>query len=159
MTLIVLLFSIGILLLVAEVIVPGGVLGAVGGALMLGGCVLAFVDYGVGGGILTVVIASLIGLLALYVEFKVLPRTKLGKRAFLTSEMTGVSAAVGTEAQRLVGKPATALTMLSPSGYVQIDGRRYEAFCQSGQAPVGTALEVIGADSFRLIVSQPQSTS
>lgn len=159
MTLIVLLFSIGILLLVAEVIVPGGVLGAVGGALMLSGCVLAFVDYGVGGGILTVVIASLIGLLALYLEFKILPRTKLGKRAFLTSEMTGVSAALGTDAQRLVGKPATALTMLSPSGYVQIDGRRYEAFCQSGQAPIGTALEVIGADSFRLIVSQPQSTS
>jgi membrane-bound ClpP family serine protease len=43
--------------------------------------------------------------------------------------------------------------MLSPSGYVRVDGRRYEAFCQSGQAPAGSALEIIGADNFRLIVT------
>lgn len=159
MTLIVLLFVVGILLLVAEVLVPGGVLGTVGGILLFGGCVLAFVDFGVGGGLLAVVAALLLGLLAFYLELRVLPRTRLGKRAFLTAEMTGVSAALGPEARDLVGKPATALTLLSPSGYVLIEGRRYEAFCQSGQAPIGAALEVIGADNFRLIVSQPPSPS
>lgn len=136
MTLIVLLFSIGILLLVAEVLVPGGVLGTLGGLLLLGGCVLAFVNFGVGGGLLAVVAALLLGLLAFFMELWVLPRTRFGKRAFLTAEMTGVSAALGAEARELVGKPATALTMLSPSGYVLIEGRRYEAFCQTGQAPV-----------------------
>ena len=35
-----------------------------------------------------------------------------------------------------------------------IDGKRYEAFCQSGQVPAGAELEVIGADNFRLIVSE-----
>ena len=47
--------------------------------------------------------------------------------------------------------------MLSPSGFIDIDGRRYEAFCQSGQVPAGTALKVTGADNFRLIVSQTQT--
>ena len=47
--------------------------------------------------------------------------------------------------------------MLSPSGYIMIDGKRYEAFCQSGQVPAGAALEVIGADNFRLIVSETKN--
>lgn len=159
MTLIILLFAIGILLLVAEVLVPGGVLGAIGGLMMFGGCVLAFLDFGVGGGLLAVVTALLLGLTAFWLELRVLPRTRIGKRAFLTAEMTGVSAALDDSAKSLVGKPATALTMLSPSGYVRIDGQRYEAFCQSGQAPAGADLEVIGADNFRLIVSQTPSAS
>ena len=158
MTLIILLFALGILLLVVEVIVPGGILGVIGGLLMLGGSVLAFVQYGTGGGTLAVTLALALALLALFIEIRVLPKTRLGKRAFLTSQVTGVSAAFGEEARALIGESAEALTMLSPSGYVRVDGRRYEAFCQSGQVPVGAALEVIGADNFRLIVSptQPQ---
>ncbi|RYD36063.1 MAG: serine protease [Verrucomicrobiaceae bacterium] len=154
MTLIILLFAVGILLIATEVIVPGAILGTIGGLMMAGGSVLAFFEFGTGGGLIALAIAAAVGALALFIEFRILPRTALGRRAFLTEEVTGVSAAFGKDALSLVGKPAEALTMLSPSGYVRIDGRRYEAFCQSGQAPAGAALEVIGADSFRLIVTQ-----
>lgn len=158
MTLILLLFSVGILLLVAEVLVPGGIIGTVGGILMFAGCVLAFIDYGVGGGILAVVTALLLGITAFYLELRVLPRTRIGKRAFLTAQMTGVTTAIPPSAANLVGQSASALTMLSPSGYVLVNGQRYEAFCQSGQAPAGAALDVIGADNFRLIVTQSPTT-
>lgn len=154
MTLIILLFALGIVLIAVEVIVPGGILGTIGGLMMFGGCVMAFIEFGTGGGIIAVVVALSLAVLALYVEFRVLPKTKLGRRAFLTNEITGVSAAFGAEARELIGKSAEALTMLSPSGYIRIDGKRYEAFCQSGQVPAGAALEVIGADNFRLIVSE-----
>jgi membrane-bound serine protease (ClpP class) len=153
MTLIILLFSLGILLLAVEVIVPGAILGSIGGLLMFGGCVKAFMEFGTGGGILAVVVAVSLALLAFYLEFRVLPKTRVGRRAFLTSEVSGVSAAFGLEARDLIGKSAEALTMLSPTGYILVDGQRYEAFCQSGQAPVGATLEVIGADNFRLIVT------
>jgi membrane-bound ClpP family serine protease len=152
MTLIILLYALGILLLVAEVLVPGGVLGTLGAILMFIGCVIAFVQFGTGGGLLALLAGLVLAAVAFYIEFRILPHTKLGQQAFLTKEMTGVSAAFGDEARNLIGKSADALTMLSPSGYVRVDGRRYEAFCQSGQAPLGSALEVIGADSFRLIV-------
>lgn len=153
MTLIILLFAIGILLIAVEVIVPGGILGSIGALMMFGGCVMAFLEYGTTGGIVAVIAAFVIGGLAVFLEFRILPRTKLGKRAFLTNEITAVSAAFGKEALELVGKSAEALTMLSPSGYVRVDGRRYEAFCQSGQVPAGSALEIIGADNFHLIVA------
>jgi len=157
MTPIILLFALGILLLAVEVIVPGAILGSIGGLMMFGGCVLAFIEFGTGGGILAVSAALALAGLAFFLEFRVLPRTRVGRRAFLTSEITGVSAALGQEARALVGKSAEALTMLSPSGYIRVDGQRYEAFCQSGQAPAGAVLEVIGADNFRLIVSHPKN--
>ncbi len=153
MSLIVLLFALGILFIAVEVIIPGAILGSIGGVLMFAGCVAAFVTYGNGGGLLAVLAAFTIGALAMFIEFRILPKTKMGKRAFLTSEITAVSAAFGDEARELVGKSAEALTMLSPSGYILVDGVRYEAFCQSGQAPAGSALQVTGADNFRLIVT------
>ena len=159
MTLIILFYTLGILLLVAEVLVPGGVIGTVGGILMFIGCVIAFVQYGSGGGLLALLAGIVLAGVAFYLEFRILPKTRIGRQAFLTKEMTGVSAAFGHEARNLIGKSAEALTMLSPSGYVRVDGRRYEAFCQSGQAPVGSALEVIDADSFRLIVIQTTAAS
>lgn len=157
MTLIILLFSLGILFLAVEVIIPGGILGSIGGLMIFGGCVMSFIQYGTGGGLLAVAVALLLAVIAFFIEFRVLPRTSLGHRAFLNKEITGVSAAFGSEARDLIGKSAQALTMLSPSGYIMIDGNRYEAFCQSGQVPAGTALEVIGADNFRLIVSETKT--
>jgi len=153
MTLIVLAFALGIVLLAVEVIVPGGILGTIGGLMMFGGCVMSFIEYGTIGGSIAVATALALTGLALFIEFRVLPKTAIGRRAFLTSEVTGVSSAFGAEASALIGKPALAMTMLSPSGYIKIDGKRYEAFSQSGQVPAGSALEVIGADNFRLIVS------
>ena len=158
MSLIILLFSLGILFIAVEVIVPGAILGSIGALLMFGGCVMAFIEYGTSGGMLAVMAAFAIGALAMFLEFKVIPNTKLGKRAFLTREITAVSTAFGPEARDLIGKSAEALTLLSPSGYILIDGTRYEAFSQSGQVPAGSALEVVGADNFRLIVSLSKTT-
>jgi membrane-bound ClpP family serine protease len=156
-SLIILLFALGIIFLAVEVIVPGAVLGSIGALLMLAGCYVAFINFDTLGGVLAVISAFTIGITALFVEFRILPKTKLGKRAFLTSEITAVSAAIGKEALDLVGQSAESLTMLSPSGYVLVNGRRYDAFCQNGQVPAGTQLEIIGADSFRLIVSLPNT--
>jgi membrane-bound ClpP family serine protease len=153
MTVIILLFSLAILLLAVEVIVPGGILGGIGALLMLGGCVLSFSEFGSGGGLAAIAVALALTGIVLWIEFRILPRTAVGRRAFLTKEISAVSAAFGPEAMELVGKPAEAITMLSPSGYVMVGGKRHEAFCESGQVPAGTALEVTGADNFRLIVS------
>lgn len=153
MTPIILLFAIGIVFLAVEVVVPGAILGSIGAILMFAGSVLAFLNYGTGGGIIAVLTCLAICCLVFFFEFKILPKTKIGKRAFLTAEITGVASSLGEEARALIGKSAQALTMLSPSGYVIVDGQRYEAFCQSGQVPAGSDLEIVDADNFRLIVT------
>jgi len=154
MSIIILLFIIGILCLAFEVIVPGGILGGVGALFMFAGCVLAFMRFDILGGMTAVGVALVVTLTALTLEFKILPKTKLGKRAFLEKEISGASSIYGPETSDLIGKTAKALTRLAPTGFVRIDGTQYEAFSQSGMIDPGTDLRVVGSDNFRLIVTQ-----
>lgn len=156
MNLILLLFGLGIVFMAVEVLVPGGILGAIGALLMIGGCAAAFSQFGSTGGWIATAGALVLASAALYIEFRILPHTRIGKRAFLTSEITATSSTFGEQAAGLIGKSAEAATLLSPTGYVRIDGRQYEAFSPAGQIPPGTALHVVGADNFRLIVSPTQ---
>lgn len=158
MTWIILLFALGLGLIALEVIIPGGIVGSIGALMMFIACVLSFVEFGTGGGMLAVAAAIVITSVTLYIEFRILPKTTLGRRAFLDAEITATTSNLESTTRNLVGKSAKAITMLSPSGYVTIDGQRYEAFCESGQVPAGTSLEVTGADNFRLIVILPHTT-
>jgi membrane-bound ClpP family serine protease len=153
MSLIIVLFAIGLILLAAEVIVPGGILGGIAALMMLGGCAVAYSRFGPSGGALALVTALLLIALTLFLEFRVLPKTRIGRRAFLDSEISATSAALGPEAQQLMGAQAEAITLLSPSGYIRVNGKRYEGFSQSGQISPGATLQVVGADNFRLIVT------
>ncbi len=154
MTLIVLLLLVGVLLMAAEVILPGGIVGALGGLMMITGCVVAFTRLGPGGGSVTVVSALVLTAIVLYIEFRVVPKTRFGRRAFLDRAITGVSAPSTEDLDSLIGKPAEAVTTLAPSGYVLVEGKRREAFCRSGLAEKGSRLEVIGSENLRLIVTQ-----
>lgn len=154
MNTIVILFVVGILFLVFEVIMPGAVLGIMGAVAMLAGVIISFTQYGVPGGIIATVSALGVLGLALYIEFILLPKTKLGQRLFVHSKVDSTSQPPVAEAESVVGKSAEALTTLAPSGYVAIGGRRYEAFCQSGHAVKGERLQVTGIDNFRLIVTK-----
>lgn len=153
MSAIVLLFVVGLMLLGVEVFVPGGILGLVGAVALLGGCILAFIEFGVTGGLLALALAAMLGSLLLYLEFRVLPRTPFGRRLFLRSAVTGRSAA-DLAAPDLVGRTGEAVTPLAPSGYVRVEGRRYEAYSQSGYLATGTPVRIAGLDNFRLIVTQ-----
>ena len=153
MTAIVLLFGLGIVLLAFEVVVPGGVLGVIGGLAMLGGCALAFFEYGAGGGALAVVVALVCLALGLFIEFRVLPRTRYGKKLVLNQSVGATSQPLPADAS-VVGKLGEAVTMMTPSGYVTIDGRHYDAFSQSGLIPKGAPVRVVAVDNFHLIVAK-----
>jgi membrane-bound ClpP family serine protease len=154
MNLIILLFALGIVLIVLEVIVPGGVLGVIGGIAMLGGCALAFRHYGAfGGGLATLVALGVLGV-SLYIEFALLPRTRFGKKMFLQQSVDATSQPPPADPALVVGRTAEAATTMAPSGYVLLDGKRYEAFSQSGLIAKGATVRVVGVDSFHLIVTQ-----
>lgn len=153
MTLIILLFAIGIFLLATEVVVPGGILGLAGAVTLFTGCVASFVQLGTNEGLIAIAVALLAAGIVFYIQFKILPKTPLGKHFFLSREISTSSTALGIEARDLIGKTATSVTVLSPSGYVTIAGKRYEAVSQSGQIAIGTELLVKDANHFQLIVA------
>lgn len=155
MNAILVLFVVGFVLLAFEVFVPGAILGIMGGLALLGGVILAFMEYGSTGGWTALAVGAGAGALMFFVEFWLLPRTPWGKRMFLHAAIDGTSQPPPADAAAVMGRSGEAITPLSPSGHVVIDGRRYEAFSRSGLVAKGAIVRVVGLDNFRLIVSQP----
>jgi membrane-bound serine protease (ClpP class) len=158
MTLILLLFAAGVVLLTLEVIVPGAILGIIGGVLMLIGVIVSFDQYGMSGGALATAAGLGMGGIALYLEFVFLPKSRLAKTFSMATTVPGQSQPAVAE-RTLIGKRAVAVTTLAPSGVIECEGRRYEAFARSGHVPAGGAVDVIDLDNFRVIVTQPSNPS
>jgi membrane-bound ClpP family serine protease len=153
MSTILLLFVLGIVLLAADVFVSSFLLAICGGVAMLAGCAVAYQNFGVlDAGMAVVVALALLGG-TIYLELVVLPKTRFG-RGLVVHSTSGATSQPPLAGAEVVGHSAEALTTLAPSGYVLVEGRRYEAFCQSGHAAKGAALRVTGLDNFRLIVSK-----
>lgn len=152
-TTVVLLFTIGLILLAFEVIVPGAILGMIAGALLLGGVAVAFVEHGPSGGLLALAAAVAAVAAVLYFELRILPRTRLGKRMFLKNAIDGASQPpVADRPSDVIGRDAVAITALGPTGVVEVGGRRYEARCESGFATEGSRLRVTRVETFQLVV-------
>lgn len=153
MNAIALLFLIGVLFLAGEVFVPGAVLGILGAVAMAVGCGIAFVRLGAAGGaVATVSAIALLGF-TLYAELVWLPKSRLGKGMIVESSVDAQSQPPIATAD-IVGKTAEAETPLVPSGYVRLEGKRYEAFSSTGHVAKGAMLRVAGQDNFRLIVTK-----
>jgi membrane-bound ClpP family serine protease len=153
MSVVILLFATGIVLLALELIVPGLVLGIAGGLAMLAGVGLAFAEFGAQGGWLAALGAVLVLAAVIYAEFAWLPQSRLAKMFSMGTTLDGKSQPPVAKPAEVVGAEAVAETTLAPSGYVLVAGRRYEAFCQDGFAAEGARLRVRSVDNFRLIVT------
>ena len=151
MTAIAVLFLVGVILLGFEVFLPGGILGIFAGIAMLAGTVIAFADYGLGGGAIALAVAVLLVVAVLYFEFAILPKTAMGKRLFLSAQVKGTSKPDRTH--DLQGREGVTLTAMGPTGFIEIDDQRHEAFSRSGFLEAGVPVKVVGSDNFRLIVT------
>lgn len=151
MTLIAILFVAGVILLGFEVFIPGGILGVLAGLAFLAGSALAFADYGLSGGLTAFAAAAVMVGGVLYFEFKILPKTAWGQRLFLKAEIDGVASPA--RERDFVGSEGVTVTAMGPSGLIEIDGKRHEAFSRSGFLEANVPVMVVGTDNFRLIVT------
>lgn len=142
-----------LVLIFFEVILPGGILGILAVACIIIASWFGFADFGPVAGI-SVFLGSLLAAAALvYIEFKFVAKTPLGRSFFLRTRVEGHSSAK-TVSDEIVGKSGETLTRLNPTGMVEIEGRPYEAFSQDGLLDRGQSVEVVSKDNFRLIVKK-----
>lgn len=147
------LVAAALVLVFFEVILPGGVLGVLAFACILAATWFGFSDYGVLGGCLTL-LGSVLSVAALiYIEFRLLAHSRLGKNFFLSSAVSGHSNQAQGE-ESIVGREAVAITRLNPSGRVAIDGKPYEAYSQDGYIDTGATVLVAQRDNFKLIIKK-----
>ena len=91
MTAIVLLFITGALFLAAEIMLPGGIAGVMGGCALLAGSVLAFTEFGATTGMIATAAALVLVGLMLYLELIWLPKSRFGRDMVVQSSIDGQS--------------------------------------------------------------------
>jgi len=146
------LLVIGLMLIGMEIFVPGGLLGTIGGAALVGAIVVgfkAFPGYGVP---IAFVIVLLVGAaMALWIKF--FPRTALGKRMTVSRDLATFKA---TEAgiESLAGQEGVAQSKLRPGGYAQIGERRVDVVTRGEMIEAGTRVRVVEVTGNRVVVER-----
>jgi membrane-bound serine protease (ClpP class) len=142
----------GFALIGLEAIVPGGVLGVLGFFSII---FSAYLSHKAFGGwfapSVTFLVGSLGAILLVFIEFKWLAKSRLGKSLFLASADDGVSNSE-ISPDDVLGKQGESLTDHHPEGLVSLDGKSYDAVCEDGYLPKGCKVKVTGLDDFRIRV-------
>ncbi|MCB1135512.1 MAG: serine protease [Chlamydiia bacterium] len=147
----VLILLTGLLLVYLEFFLPGGVMGALGGILML---LSVIVFAGESSTFLPVVgffLAAAVGL-ALVVRLAIwrIRAASPERSVYLASDQKGYVASSFDEGA--IGQEGEVLSDLKPSGFVFVDGRKQQAISQTGYIKSGCHVVVIGGRGSYLIV-------
>jgi membrane-bound ClpP family serine protease len=155
MTLIVSLILIALIFFISELFVPGIILGSIGVCLLLIAVVQAQVQFGVTAALITFLISLVLSLGFIFLEMTFLRKTSLGRKFRLETNFDGESSnKPQSDGVSLLGKKGLALTIMAPSGSVEIEGTVYEARSQSGYVAKGATVEVVFVDVFRVVVRE-----
>ncbi len=160
------LFVAGLFITVVEVLVPsGGLFGLAAMACLVGSLVCAYNTSGRAAVVLAVVEGICVPL-AIYLGFKILPRTSLGRRLILKppggegSDAETAQRAVASSAdhfEELLGREGVVVTALRPSGSADFEGRRVSVVSDGEAIPDGTRVRVINIEGNRVVVEALQT--
>ncbi len=151
---ILLFYLVGLVLVIGEFIVPGGIVGVTGAIFMIGAVVYGAFTYpdwaifivlgGAGGAIFGVIFG-----------LKLLPHTPLGRSMILTDTQDISKGWVSAESNSsLVGQEAEAYTPLRPAGTILIDGKRYDAVSSGDLIAKGARVRVLEVHGSRIVVEE-----
>lgn len=139
--------AIGYLLLLAELFVPGGVLGIIGFAVVLFGCYLAF-GMGPLWGTAVIVLSIVVSAVGLKLFFS----SRAGRALVLDDPEPAGWRSQDEDLGVLLGRRGRALTSLRPSGAVEIGGRRIDVVSDNEYLDAGTEVMVSRVEGGRVVV-------
>ncbi|WP_407939238.1 NfeD family protein [Oceanobacillus salinisoli] len=148
------LLLIGIILIIAELFVPGGILGLIGVGAILGSLLMS--GYDLGQMSMSVGIAFLVAIISSVILFR---RIGLDKGVFrhiilrdrTTTELGYVSTANRLE---LIGKEGVAVTSLRPSGIGEFTDERIDVVSEGSFIESGSPIKVVKVEGVRVVVRE-----
>lgn len=148
------LLIVGIVFLGIEFVVPGfGVFGLIGMMSLLGS-----LYYALGGGLMAAIIVTAAAFVILAITIlviKQLPNSRIGQKLTLTLESTKDRGYMGNDERvDLIGKEGVVVTVLRPSGKVNIDGNPVDVVTDGEFLEPGTKVVVIDATGGRVVVRE-----
>lgn len=153
---IIFLTAVGLLLVLAEVFLPGGVTGAIGGCCLFAAMVVCGIQHGFFAGTVYFIAMTVVGLAVFFVWLHVFPRTFAGRRLMHTRTLEGASAGVGSVLVEVcpVGALGVAVTPLRPAGTANFGGKRMDVAAESGLIEAGSPIVVRAVEGSRVVVAK-----
>jgi len=149
------LFAVGILLMILEIFLPGGIVGAIGFISIVTGLVMA--AYDTQQGLASLGVAALITAIVTFLLVKRYGVKGLFNKFILGDIQRNEEGYVAPRDQReLLGKTGIALTPLRPAGVVKLEGNRVDAVSVGGFIQAGTAVVVVQVEGTRVVVAEQE---
>lgn len=162
------LFGVGVLLLLAEIlIIPGFGVAGIAGLLLVVGSLFAALVGNIGlqfpdsqelaSAILTMAVTLVLLIVLMFSIGRYLPRSQRFNQLVLAPELSSISGYVSSDTiEALKGKSGRTLTPLRPSGAAEIDGERVDVIAASEFISAGTDIEVVRVRGSRVEVRKKQ---
>jgi membrane-bound serine protease (ClpP class) len=151
------LFIIGVLFMIGEFFIPGGIIGTLGLAAILGSFFLAsenMIHMGI-----SIVIALLISVIASIYMIKVLGRKMSIFKKIILTDSTNTEQGFVSNVNRieLVGKRGNSLTQLRPAGKIMIADEIIDAVSEGAFISKDKHVKVIKVEGSRIVVREIQA--
>ncbi|MBO8164108.1 MAG: nodulation protein NfeD [Brevibacillus sp.] len=147
------LFVLGVILMLAEIVLPGGIVGIIGFICLASGLVLA--AYDTEQGLASLGIAALITAIVAFLLVKRYGVKGLLSKFVLKDELRSEAGYIAPRDQReLIGQTGTTLTPLRPAGIVRIGGKRVDAVSAGGYIAPAAEVVVIQVEGTRVVVEE-----
>lgn len=151
MSAILILSLLGIAVILAELVLPGGVLGIIGALCLITAAILTFAEFGPTAGTIAIVLLFAFFVLTLGWWMKSFHRLPLTRKLILESE-SGNEMTSDDEPPSLVGKTGRTVTDLFPSGHALIDAKKFDVMAEAESIPKDSLIEVVADRGPSLIV-------
>ena len=151
------LVAAGVLFILIEVFIPGGIVGSLGAVLLVGGVIAGFFVGPLYG--LILLLASLVaGVLAFWLWIKFFPRTPIGRRIILQTDAAEWHG-FDQNKHELLDKTGVAHSSLRPSGIAIFDGVRIDVVTRGEMIPAKTKVKVVQVAGNRVVVTECLETN
>jgi membrane-bound serine protease (ClpP class) len=148
---IIVLVVVGLLMIAADVFVPGLVLGTLGGLCLIGAVVLCYAAYGALGGSAAFAALVLLSVSGFFLWLRLFPHTPLGKKMMLNRALLSHNS---LKTPDLIGATGESVTPLRPAGTAVIQGRRMDVVAEAGLIESGRKIFVVAQEGIRIVVRQ-----
>ncbi|MEX0325013.1 MAG: NfeD family protein [Puniceicoccaceae bacterium] len=135
-----------------EIFVPGGVLAVLGGVFLLAAAGVAYTEWGLIWAVALFFGGLVMALIMFFLEIRLIANTRFGQQLALKS--TIAAKLNPKEDESLVGTEGVTLTILAPTGRVELGGKVYTASAEDGYLEKGVPVRVLRSETFKLIVAK-----
>lgn len=149
------LFILGVLFLIMEIFLPGGIVGVLGFVSMATGLVMA--AYDTEQGLASLGIAAGITAIVVIILVKYLGVRGMWNKFILGEAQSKETGYIAPKDQSpLLGKTGIALTPMHPAGVVRIAGKRVDAVSAGNFIQAGAPIVVVQVEGLRVVVAEQE---